>query len=70
MSRQVQYPPLPPLCQRCKGHGATAKVVRNFQTSVYDGQPWSKAVDRSDDARFDVIRPEECPHCLGVGYEK
>ena len=67
MNEQVQ---IPPFCQRCEGHGAIAKVARHFQTSVYDGQPWSGTVDQSDDAKLDVIRSEECPRCHGIGHEQ
>lgn len=60
---------VPPFCKKCKGMGSIAKVVRHFQSSEFDGQPWTGTVDQSQDARLDVIRPEECPRCDGTGHE-
>ena len=63
-------PVVPPFCTVCEGTGELAHVVRpNFQESIYDGRPWNRQADESDDARYDVIRPDTCPHCQGTGHE-
>jgi len=61
---------IPPFCKMCKGHGFIAYVVRpSFQSSRFDGKPWSKTVDESRDALRDVIRARKCPRCHGDGHE-
>lgn len=59
-------------CSKCKGMGYVTRITGNahrFGIRASAGKPWTKTVERSKNARLQVVVPKKCAKCRGTGYK-